>query len=144
MVAKVTDASGDQTIVVAQGGKLDLDGAIGGNLIVLQGLATTQVSVFRSGTEVRFKLLSTGETFLSLPATSTLQNLRFTDGDKSLQIVSGAPKFGGNAISTETTGPQLVSAGVVESELQLVFNEEINGGKLPLASAFQSALNGVA
>ncbi len=143
MVAKVTDASGDQTIVIAQGGKLDLDGALGANLIVLQGLSSTQVSVYRSGTEARFKLLSTGETFLSLPSTSTAQALRFTDGDKSLQIVSGAPRFAGTNISTEAAAPGLSSVGVVGSELQLSFNEEMSGGSLPLASAFQIVVNGV-
>lgn len=143
MVAKMTDAPGDQIIVIAQGGKLDLDGAIGANLIVLQGLASSQVSVFRSGTEVRFKLLSTSEIFLSLPATTTLQNLRFMDGDKGLQIVSGVPKFAGSTVITELTAPLLVSAGIVESELQLIFNEEMSGSGLPLPSAFQIAINGV-
>lgn len=142
MVAKVTDASGDQIVVMAQGGKLDIDGALGANLIVLQGLASSQVSVYRSGTEARFKLLSTGETFLSLPSTSTVQTLRFTDGDKTLQIVSGSPRFAGTNISTETAAPALTSAGVVGSELRLVFNEEMSGGNLPLASAFQIAVNG--
>jgi hypothetical protein len=43
MVAKVTDATGAQSIVVGQGGKLDLDGALGANLIVLHSLASSQV-----------------------------------------------------------------------------------------------------
>jgi len=34
MVAKVSDSPDAQTITVAQGGKLDLDGASGANLII--------------------------------------------------------------------------------------------------------------
>lgn len=141
MVAKVTDATGAQSIAVGQGGKLDLDGALGANLIVLHSLASSQVSLFRSGGEIRFKLLSTGETFLSLPSTTAVQTLRFTDGDKSLQIVSGLPKLGSSDVPAETVAPTLLSAGVVGSELQLNFSEEISGGNLPLASAFQIAVD---
>lgn len=144
MVAKVTDSSGDQIISVRQGGKLDLDAALGSNLIVLQGVAFSQVSAYRTGTEVRFKLLSTQETFLSLNATSNFtQTLRFTDGDKGLRLSgSGIPQLAEVNVGLEQISPKLVSASIVGSELQLRFDEEMSGGSLPPSSAFQISVDG--
>lgn len=152
MVAKVTDSDGDQTIVIAQGGKLDLDGAVGGNIIVFQGLLASQVSVYRFGGEARFRLLGTGETILSMPVSSPSplsvsssdQTIRFADADRVLTVspTTGAMTYDGVVVSQDSSPPAFVSAGVANSVLSLVFSEELNASGLPLTSSLLVTING--
>lgn len=148
-VAKVTDASGGQLIVIAQGGKLDLDGAVGENVIVMDGVLSSQVSVYRAGTEARFRWTATGETILSIPVTTAAQTIRFADEDRILQIVrtTGKPpevQFGGSPIPSDSVAPILDSVSLVGTELRLGFSEELSGsaGGLPAAESLKISLDG--
>ncbi len=142
MVAKLSDASGAQTIIVARGGKLDLDGASGSNTIVFEGLSFADVDVYRDGTEARIRLLVSGETIASIPVVTDAQVLRFTDGEKVLQIVSGVPKLAGATIAADTAAPTLLSAELSGKSLVMKFSEELNAANLPAASALTIKVNG--
>lgn len=144
MVAKVNDAPGNHTMVIAKGGKLDLDMSYGANTIVFEGLAFSDVEVYRSGGEVRFKLLDGGETIASLPITNIAQTMRFTDGDQALVYAVGTPKLGNAIITSDLTGPLFVAATVQDNSLILSYNEELNGAKLPFANAFLIEVDGKA
>lgn len=99
VVAKVNDAVGEQTITIQKGGKLDLDGSLGANKLVFADLATTDVSVYRFGQEAHVIWNTSHEVIASIPITASAQVLRFTDGDKTLQMSSG-PKFDGKSIAS--------------------------------------------
>ncbi len=142
MTAKVNDSAGPQTITIARGGKLDLDGALGANTFVFEGVASTEVEVYRSGAEARFRSLSSGETMLSVNITATAQKLVFTDGEKEL-VSSGGPKFGGVVISQDATAPAFANAALSGTSITLNFGEEL-APVVPAATGFTVKVNGSA
>lgn len=131
MVAKINDAIGNQTITVALGGKLDLDGALGSNVVIFEGLAAADIQVYRSGQEARVQLVSTGETIASIPVIAAPQTLRFSNGVDKILLLSGIPRFDGNPIASDNTAPTLLSATVAEATLVLTYSEELDAIHVP-------------
>lgn len=101
--ANVIDCAGAQVIHVAAGGKLNLIGSDGHNLIVFDDYAPTDLSVSHSGATAIFSL-SADSTPIAWIATDSAyapaQTLAFSDGSQTeLTLVGSSLQFGGVAVA---------------------------------------------
>lgn len=99
MTAKVNDAAGAQTINVALGGMLDVQGALGANVFVFEGI-TDPVIALRNGSVVELST-TLGGIFAKIPATTTAQSVKFGAlAAQDLQIVAGVINLNGVAVES--------------------------------------------
>ncbi|MCX7172022.1 MAG: hypothetical protein NTY41_17555 [Proteobacteria bacterium] len=101
--ANVIDSPGVQVIHVAAGGKLNLSGSDGHNLIVFDDYAPTDLSVSHAGTTAIFSL-NADSTQIAWIATDSAyaptQTMAFSDGSQTeLTLVGSSLQFGGVAIT---------------------------------------------
>jgi uncharacterized repeat protein (TIGR02059 family) len=144
MSARVFDKTGAQTITIARGGKLDVEGAIGANVFQFEGVALQDVSYFRSSSEVMVRWKQTGETILSVPIqVDTAQTFVFSDISLPLVRTGSSYTLGTNAIVEDATKPTLQGAALVGTRLSLIFSEELSAAALPLPSSINIKVNGV-
>ena len=93
MVAKVIDASGDQVIHIAEGGKLSLTGSDGHNVVVFDAFTASQLTASRSGSTVIFSDKATpAHQIASIAVTSYApsQTIGFSDGSHVELTLTGS------------------------------------------------------
>ncbi|TRZ93063.1 MAG: hypothetical protein D4R84_11140, partial [Rhodocyclaceae bacterium] len=104
VVATVIDSAGAQTIHIASGGKLNLIGSDGHNVIVFDAYAPGALDVSRSGATVIFTDHSTAKQIASIATDASYapsQTIRYSDASQvELTLVGTALALGGVAIST--------------------------------------------
>lgn len=100
MVANAIDAAGAQTIHIAAGGKLNLSGSDGQNVIVFDAYASGDLAVSHSGTTVIFTAGSTQVASIATNATyAASQTIEYSDGTQvALTLVGVTLALGGTAI----------------------------------------------
>lgn len=99
--ARLTDATGAQTLNLAAGGALNLTGATGNNRINIDGEAGA-FSASRSGAQVT--LTGSDGTELVVTARDTAQTLAFADGAADLRVADGTVRLGGQTIGETSAG----------------------------------------
>lgn len=147
MYAKVVDAAGAQTIRVALGGTLEIQGSSGANTFILEGVKQADCYIYRAGTTT--VIAHKGIEIFRDTATSTGQSIVFGgDTNNTLTLVnSGGVKLGGVLLNTlETTAPVFASATVDGASLVMSYTEAnlLDPTNIPLAGAFAVMVDGVA
>ncbi|MDD2863254.1 MAG: hypothetical protein PHC99_00830, partial [Methylococcales bacterium] len=103
MVANVIDAAGDQTIHIANGGKLSLTGSDGHNVVVFDAFTASQLTASLSGSTVTFSDTSTTPiaiASISVTEFAPSQTIGFSDGSTADLLLVG------NSIQLILTGTQ--------------------------------------
>ncbi len=113
--AQVFGSDGGNSISIASGGRMEGMNFVGANVINIED-SSSQCSVYRSGAAVY--ITSNTGTLVKIPATKTVQTLRFFDGSSGLVIDNGRVKLGNQEITPNAAAvgalvnPADTSAGI--------------------------------
>lgn len=113
--AQVFGSDGGNSISIASGGRMEGMNFVGANVVNIED-SSSQCSVYRSGAAVY--ITSNTGTLVKIPATKTVQTLRFFDGSSGLVIDNGRVKLGNQEITPNAAAvgalvnPADTSAGI--------------------------------
>ncbi|MBB1125934.1 cadherin repeat domain-containing protein [Thiospirillum jenense] len=141
MQANIIDADGAQTINIASGASLSLSSCKGTNDFNIQG-ESSAFKISRTGSTVTLTDEATGQR-IELPATTSVQTIRFADGSATL-VIEGAVKFGTQTVDGTATAITTAlnaadtSASFFSSSNQTTKSLDALGGTQQLPASFDA------